>query len=188
MNTSFLVLILMLNPKRIRWRVMIVCCRVVGFLGVSSSSGWEFSRLVKEFFQSDDDSLKLNFSLLVWSAHIYLMFKGVFDSLPYLSEWSAKEEERRKLGRKGWSSLQLLWQIWSTVCIWILCFHFFGHNNFERWVFVCQQPQAVCLQTSNMNSGYKLQLKNTLETEEIFQIQFPHDHVSYVMITDLLIA
>lgn len=29
------------------------------------------SRLVKEFFQSDDDSFKLNFSLLVLEVHTY---------------------------------------------------------------------------------------------------------------------
>jgi hypothetical protein len=154
MNTSFLVLILMLNPKRIRWRViMILCCRAVGFL----------------------------------SAHVYLMFKGVFWQSPLLIEWNAKEEERRKLGRKGWSSLQLLWRIWSTVCIWILCFQFFGHTNFERWVFVCQQPQVVCLQTLNMSSGYKLQHNSTLKTELFSKCSLHMIMWVYVMITDWLI-
>ncbi len=144
------------------------------------------SGLVKEFFQSDDDSLKLNFSLLVWSAHVYWCSREFFWQSPLLIEWNAKEE-RRKLGRKGWSSLQLLWWIWSTVCIWILCFQFFGHNNFERWVFVCQQPQVVYLQTLNMSSGYKLQHKSTLKTELFSKCSLHMIMWVYVMITDLLI-
>jgi hypothetical protein len=44
----------------------------------------------------------------------------------------------------------------------------------------------VCLQTSNMTSCYKLQTQKHSRNWIIFQMQSPHDHVSYVMITDLI--